>query len=169
MCNPTPVLRHAAKAAAAAADAQAPAGTKGGAAELEEKDAKSEDRPRFDGPEPIHPCTKRHHVHHFLVWSAVAALLVYDGFFWSLPLTAFMVWYGDAYTAVLHCALDRPACLDIKILTAGGLPFCPSLAHWNKNLNVFPFIQPVDLRHATRVCQPYLNTMHLSSERAGDR
>jgi hypothetical protein len=72
------------------------------------------------------------------VWSAVAALLVYDGFFWSLPLTAFMVWYGDAYTAVLHCALDRPACLDIKILTAGGLPFCPSLAHWNKNLNVFP-------------------------------
>ena len=76
---------------------------------------------RFDGPEPVLPCTMRHHTHHALVWSAVAALFFYDGFFWSAPLmTMFMIWYADAYTAVLHCALDRPGCLNVKILKVRG-------------------------------------------------
>lgn len=88
-----------------------------------EFDAVKADRPRFDGPEPVDPCTIRHHAHHAVIWSAVAALAAYDGFFWSLPLTAFMLWYGDAYTSVLHCSLDREACLDIKILTSAARGF----------------------------------------------
>lgn len=121
MCNPKPVLRHSPKKAAAesasAAASVAASVAAGGEAEKGEA-AEVDVGERFDGPEPVLPCTMRHHVHHALVWSAAAALMVYDGFFWSFPLTAFMLWYGDAYTAVLHCALDRPGCLDVKILTA---------------------------------------------------
>ena len=81
---------------------------------LAERDAVASDRPKFDGPEPVLPCRWYSGVHHALVAAACVALFVHDGFFLhSLPLTAFMVWYADAYTAVLHCALDREPCLDI--------------------------------------------------------
>jgi hypothetical protein len=119
MCDPKAVLRPSKKAAAevaAAAAAKQPAGAEAAGGEgLEEVDMGE----RFDGPEPVYPALFQHHVHHAVVWSLVAALMIYDGFFWSLPLSAFMLWYGDAYTAVLHCALDRPKCLNIKILTVG--------------------------------------------------
>ena len=84
---------------------------------LAERDAVASDRPKFDGPEPVLPCRWYSGVHHALVAAACVALFVHDGFFLhSLPLTAFMVWYADAYTAVLHCALDREPCLDIPAL-----------------------------------------------------
>ena len=82
------------------------------------------DRPKFDGPEPVLPCRWYSGVHHALVAAACVALFVHDGFFLhSLPLTAFMVWYADAYTAVLHCALDREPCLDIPALHSAARGF----------------------------------------------
>ena len=91
---------------------------------LAERDAVASDRPKFDGPEPVLPCRWYSGVHHALVAAACVALFVHDGFFLhSLPLTAFMVWYADAYTAVLHCALDREPCLDIPALHSAARGF----------------------------------------------
>lgn len=90
---------------------------------LAEKDSTASDRPRFDGPEPVQPCQWYNGVHHVLVLASCIALFMRDGFFYSAPLAAFMLWYGDAYTAVLHCALDREACVSIKILTGAARGF----------------------------------------------
>jgi len=88
--------------------------------------ADERDRPeRFRGPEPVLPTKWWHAVHHALVLSACVALQVRSrtGFFHSLFLTAVMLWYGDAYTAVLHCALDRAECLKVKILNGAARGF----------------------------------------------
>ena len=96
--------------------------TKGGA-----NWAKNEcDRPeRFDGPEPVHPTKWWHTVHRVLVLAACVALHVTakNGFFHSVPLVCAMMWYGDAYTAVLHCALDREECLKIRLLNGAARGF----------------------------------------------
>ena len=118
MCEPKVLRRSPRKASAngdstasiavgqeeSSAGAKAAAGAGGEAAE-ERKDDDVEEKDggeRFDGPEPVLPCTMKHHVHHALVWLAVAASFFYDGFFLSAPLmSAFMLWYADAYTAGL--------------------------------------------------------------------
>ena len=93
----------------------------------EERDAVASDRPAFDGPEPVLPCTALHALHHACVALACVAMFAHDGFFLLAPrhaaLAAFMVWYSDAYTAILHCALDREECLDYKILASAARGF----------------------------------------------
>ncbi len=93
----------------------------------EERDAVASDRPAFDGPEPVLPCTALHALHHACVALACVAMFAHDGFFLLAPrhaaLAAFMVWYADAYTAILHCALDREECLDYKILASAARGF----------------------------------------------
>ncbi|MDB0053469.1 fatty acid desaturase family protein [bacterium] len=84
------------------------------------------DRPeRFDGPEPVLPTKWWHGVHHMLVLAVCVILQATSstGFFHSIPLTLAMMWYGDAYTAVLHCALDRPECLSFGILNGAARGF----------------------------------------------
>jgi hypothetical protein len=86
------------------------------------------DRPdRFEGPEPVYPTKWWHAAHHVMVFAACVALHITarhsGGFFHSLPLTLAMMWYGDAYTAVLHCALDREECLRVKILNGAARGF----------------------------------------------
>jgi len=91
------------------------------------------DRPeRFTGPEPVLPTRWWHAVHHALVLTACVCLHVTTyaddgprggGFFHSIPLTLIMLWYGDAYTALLHCALDRPECLNVPLLNGAARGF----------------------------------------------
>ena len=91
------------------------------------------DRPeRFTGPEPVLPTTWWHAAHHALVLASCVVLHCITrgddgpsggGFFHSLPLTLAMLWYGDAYTAVLHCALDRAECLNVSILNGAARGF----------------------------------------------
>ena len=78
--------------------------------------------PRFDGPEPVQPCTRINLAHHVVVFAAIAYSLVTHGCP-SLGVVAFMLWYADAYTAVLHAALDRPGCLYVKILHGAARGF----------------------------------------------
>jgi hypothetical protein len=91
------------------------------------------DRPeRFTGPEPVLPTRWWHALHHALVFASCLVLHFATrgdpgptggGFFHSLPLTLWMLWYGDAYTAVLHCALDRAECLHVSILNGAARGF----------------------------------------------
>ena len=103
------------KAGATAGPAEGPAGS---ALAVEKDFADDErDRPeRFTGPEPVLPTRWWHAAHHALVFASCLVMHFATrgdpgptggGFFHSLPLTLQMLWYGDAYTAVLHCALDR--------------------------------------------------------------
>ena len=103
------------------------ASARGDSSSSEERDAVASDRPAFDGPEPVLPCTALHAFHHACVALACVAMFAHDGFFLLAPrhaaLAAFMVWYADAYTAILHCALDREECLDYKILASAARGF----------------------------------------------
>ena len=56
-----------------------------------------------------------------LAAGCVAVVVVYGPP--SVALTVFMLWYSDAYTAVLHAALDREKCLDVKILNGAARGF----------------------------------------------
>lgn len=118
----------------AGATARGTESTSGGAPSVEKDFADDErDRPeRFTGPEPVLPTRWWHAAHHALVLASCAALHWFTrgddgprggGFFYSLPLTLAMLWYGDAYTAVLHCALDRPECLNVSVLNGAARGF----------------------------------------------
>lgn len=119
------------KAGATAGPAEGPAGS---ALAVEKDFADDErDRPeRFTGPEPVLPTRWWHAAHHALVFASCLVLHFATrgdpgptggGFFHSLPLTLWMLWYGDAYTAVLHCALDRAECLNVSILNGAARGF----------------------------------------------
>ena len=118
--------RSLSKAGAGAGPAEGPVG--GAPPVAKDFPDDERDRPeRFTGPEPVLPTKWWHAAHHALALAACVVLHFATspggGFFHSLPLTLWMLWYGDAYTAVLHCALDRPECLKVSILNGAARGF----------------------------------------------
>jgi hypothetical protein len=128
--------RSLSKAGAGAGPAEGPVG--GAPPVAKDFPDDERDRPeRFTGPEPVLPTKWWHAAHHALALAACVVLhfatspganlnlggRAGGGFFYSLPLTLWMLWYGDAYTAVLHCALDRPECLNVSILNGAARGF----------------------------------------------